>query len=500
MRWLTIVLLVSVSSAQTTRPWNIVTTDPTKTNTFVGPVNTNSTLNNVCVVSAAQTIAACIAALPSTGGDIYITSAGSPYSVALDALTLTKSIKFTCENPKTTTVQFTGGSGTAFLFQYGSAGGDQRDTNSGIENCTILGPGGYAGIGNAGTGIQVGTATSDTFGLTIRNTVIAGFAIGLTWPSGMPTNGSIMTLLDHDVFTDNTQEVVYTASSGPALTQVEFRHVIFNQQSCGSNPASLSFTGTAGGEVEFIDSYFNCEQIVDNTVDLMFTNPFFENSGAANTNNYLTIGGGLVTLNNPNFLQDQSGGPVMANFASATAGNLTVHNWRAVTGTAMTSLFNLGGTAQATLFGSRTEVGTFSSGDLVNTSNGLVLLYDKNGRLALTQLGFPGMLISNSPPTIFSGFGTSPAITNQNGTAAFTVNVGTGGTANSGIIALQPASATGWNCIVNNQTATSGNRADNTVQTASNTTSATIQNQTKSTGAAVAWTASDNIVLSCFAR
>jgi hypothetical protein len=48
-------------------------------------------------------------------------------------------------------------------------------------------------------------------------------------------------------------------------------------------------------------------------------------------------------------------------------------------------------------------------------------------------------------------------------------------------------------------TAAAGHRADNTVQTASSTTSATIENQTKSSGAAVAWTASDIVRVSCFA-
>lgn len=109
------------------------------------------------------------------------------------------------------------------------------------------------------------------------------------------------------------------------------------------------------------------------------------------------------------------------------------------------------------------------------------------------------VLISVTAPTISSGFGTSPSIANNNGTAAFTVNVGTGGTASSGVIGL-PAATNGWICHVTNITAVAANRADQaTRQTASTTTSVTVQNQTLSTGAALAWTAGDILRVSCFA-
>ncbi len=106
-------------------------------------------------------------------------------------------------------------------------------------------------------------------------------------------------------------------------------------------------------------------------------------------------------------------------------------------------------------------------------------------------------VLADSPtaPTIASGFGTSPSIVANNGTIAFVVNVGTGGTASAGVITL-PTATTGWICHVENITAVAANRADQrTVQTASSTTSITVQNQTVSTGAALAWTASDKLVI-----
>ena len=118
---------------------------------------------------------------------------------------------------------------------------------------------------------------------------------------------------------------------------------------------------------------------------------------------------------------------------------------------------------------------------------------------SLTNISLGSALaFSGTAPTISSGFGTSPSVV-AGTAAAFTVNVGTGGTASSGVIAL-PTATTGWICSVKNLTRLAANGADQaTVQTASSTTTATVQNQTISTGAALAWTASDILQVTCVA-
>lgn len=105
--------------------------------------------------------------------------------------------------------------------------------------------------------------------------------------------------------------------------------------------------------------------------------------------------------------------------------------------------------------------------------------------VSLIRIGASVILVSATAPTISSGFGTSPSIVANNGTAAFTVNVGTGGVATSGVIGL-PTATTGWNCFVIDRT-------NNTVtrETATTTTSATLT-------AAAAWAASDILQVSCF--
>ena len=105
------------------------------------------------------------------------------------------------------------------------------------------------------------------------------------------------------------------------------------------------------------------------------------------------------------------------------------------------------------------------------------------------------LMFSPTAPTIASGFGASPSIASSNGTAAFTVNVGTGGSASSGVITL-PAATTGWvlSCVDITNAATSV-----TVQTAGTTTSATIANYSRTTGLLTAWAASDVIRISAMA-
>jgi hypothetical protein len=135
----------------------------------------------------------------------------------------------------------------------------------------------------------------------------------------------------------------------------------------------------------------------------------------------------------------------------------------------------------------------------LNIGNNTAATQPGSAAKAAGHLSFNGtMLLNGIAPTIASGFGTSPSIPSNNGTAAFTVNVGTGGSATSGVLTM-PTASTGWICHVNDLTAAAAHVAYNTRQTASSTTSVTLENQTTSTGAAVAWAASDILQVSCFA-
>lgn len=197
-------------------------------------------------------------------------------------------------------------------------------------------------------------------------------------------------------------------------------------------------------------------------------------------------------------------------FLDSTSGNDIT--FRVHAGAAYVTALTLKQSTGAALFAGLIQIGGATSGSPALKKNGTLLearLADDSAYAnvraanvlfsALLNAGTSNLLISVTAPTISSGFGTSPSVPSNNGTAAFTVNVGTGGAASSGVIAL-PAAATGWVCVVENITAQAANRAnERTVQTASSTTSVTVQNQLVSTGAAQAWAASDILRLICFA-
>jgi hypothetical protein len=172
----------------------------------------------------------------------------------------------------------------------------------------------------------------------------------------------------------------------------------------------------------------------------------------------------------------------LADLASGTLGGTVTFATLVLTGSS--SAIQLGGT-------------TASFPELVRSSTSVqVKLADGSGFTTLQANNFQGTAISNltggvnlinfTAPTISSGFGTSPSILSSNGTASFRVNVGTGGTATSGVIGL-PAASNGWNCFATDMTTNVVTR-----MTASTTTTATFT-------AASAWTASDILGVSCFA-
>jgi len=104
--------------------------------------------------------------------------------------------------------------------------------------------------------------------------------------------------------------------------------------------------------------------------------------------------------------------------------------------------------------------------------------------------GFVGgakvLRFSSTAPSISSGFGSSPSITNSNGTSAFLLTLGTG-TITTGVLQLPTATA-GWVCMVQDRTSIGSNA--NSGQTASGVTSVTVTTTS-------AWKPFDVLQLTC---
>lgn len=191
---------------------------------------------------------------------------------------------------------------------------------------------------------------------------------------------------------------------------------------------------------------------------------------------------GIVNLPSTGQVGWSSAGYLLANDTTLTrggaAGKLTL------TGT--TPMLQLGGTTSS--FPALKQLG---SGMQIRSAD------DSGTAVMYGRFGASNMWATDVSPTISSGFGTSPSIPTPNGSSAFTINVGTGGTATAGVIGLATAT-TGWNCHVTDITAASGHTGLRTYITASTTTTATVESQ-NSAGAATAWAASSILRVSCFA-
>lgn len=115
-----------------------------------------------------------------------------------------------------------------------------------------------------------------------------------------------------------------------------------------------------------------------------------------------------------------------------------------------------------------------------------------DGAQAVIQNSFGGFINAlGATPSISSGFGTSPSVNSGANSAAFRLNVGTGGTANTGVIAFDKAADNGWAC-----TCTNGSNASICRSEPTSTTTATLKNYNASL-TLTAWTASDVLQVQC---
>ncbi len=127
------------------------------------------------------------------------------------------------------------------------------------------------------------------------------------------------------------------------------------------------------------------------------------------------------------------------------------------------------------------------------------ITFKTGGNILLTMstgtLGFGtgnSVYASTTAPSAPS-FGTSPSVVANNGTMAFTINVGTGGSVSTGSFTM-PASTTGWACAVQDVTHPDDN---DTRITASTTTSVSVKNYGMVSGTTRNWDASDVLVFRC---
>lgn len=104
-------------------------------------------------------------------------------------------------------------------------------------------------------------------------------------------------------------------------------------------------------------------------------------------------------------------------------------------------------------------------------------------------------VVSGTAPTLASGGCTTPTAVTDNGTAAFSVGVGTSCSGSQPLVFTLPAATTGWQCTARNQTSPAGSSP--AMSSTVSTTSVTITNYSRTLGTAAAWTDADVVVVSC---
>jgi hypothetical protein len=419
-------------------------------------------------------------------------------------------------------------------------------TNYQVSACTAVFPGGGSGTVASSTTHQVPVytaATTVTGGVNFTATAGA-LTLGLSGTPGSVAMGNAtsgVVTLQPVTGALGTVTASLPANTG-TLAELNLAETWSALQTFGTNISigGVTAAGATGtGNVVFATSPTLTTPVLGTPTSVTLTNgtglPFSGIATGSNTTATMTVGtGGTITVsgtgvNNANQVNGAAVAVSALSIASNSSGQLVAASVtvNAQTGTTYTVAstdshalvtFSNAAAVAVTL---PQATGSFTSGFYFGAENkgaGLVTITPTtstiNGAATLTVPTNTGCTIVSdgtnyqviactavtklmgSAPTISSGFGTSPSVTHNNGTASFSINVGTGGTATSGVVGL-PTATDGWSCYASD---TGTTPTGQTEPTAGSTTTVTLTNYSRTTGLAIAWTASEIIQVSCFAN
>jgi len=374
---------------------------------------------------------------------------------------------------------------------YTGTGTTPTITNNQFSNC----PAGSVQGGFTGSTVATnGTFTDNTmtgianlvFSFSDGNTVSRNKITGYGQASNVTTAGTAVTWVSGATFT-NISPGMYICIGGTEylISAVGSSTSLTLSSSAGTQTNQLAYLGTADS-LNFANSSNNT--ITGNVISKAegYGIVLFQNgSGEAVLHN--TITGNVVTLTGGDCVALNSSGasPLLA--GTAVVGNAISDCGQG--GTAKGSNNREGIELNGTDTSFTSIVGNSIYDDqmspttlygIINQTSTPVQSLGPNSISGMATASIGGLFA----PSISSGFGSSPSIAQQNGSAAFEVNVGTGGSATSGVIGL-PAATNGWSC-----TAVDMNTNIVTRETAFTTTTVTLT-------AASAWTASDKLLVNC---
>ena len=268
--------------------------------------------------------------------------------------------------------------------------------------------------------------------------------------------------------------VLGTAGTTPATnTQLTFAAPTLTVGLAGTSSGILALTGSASG-----NATFTAPATAGTRTNPIISSNYFQIGVAGTTSGELLLAGsasGTATILAPATAGTSTNAIQISNTIQLPSG--TVYQWNADTGLSRDSADHV-------------DCGNGTAGNQSCTFIAANLEYGAG----LVNVNAGAFVFQITAPTIASGFGSGASIATNNGTASFSVNVGTGGAASSGVITM-PAAAHGYSCSVTPSGAPQA--AAITYAAPTSTTSITLTNYTLTTGVALAWTASLVFELNC---
>jgi hypothetical protein len=169
------------------------------------------------------------------------------------------------------------------------------------------------------------------------------------------------------------------------------------------------------------------------------------------------------------------------NSARLGVGSGMVYSWNSASTFASGSL----DTGLARISAGTVGVGTGAAGSVAGT-------------LALAALTRGTQVtISATAPTIASGGCTAPAVTWNNGTAAFLITIGTSCAGVKTVVLTMPAATNLWVCKAENNTSDAAQQTNVIASRATSTTAVVLTSYDRTTGLQEDFTASDTLLVSC---
>jgi len=239
---------------------------------------------------------AAYASCPANGCHIRIPAGSYTVSTPISFTTPQKAVKLECD-PGTsnnvsypdhgvTELHYTGTSGAAITMATGGG------TGSGIEGCTIIGPG--VSSTNKAIGLQLMLATKQSY----KDLFISGFNVGLQFGNWVYLDNF------YNLQLESNATNLYAPSSitiGTGESVGFFGGVFTNKSATGSfSPTCVDFEGGQGIVISFYNVSFDQCGVTLNIPggqQFLFSGSHFENPEAATNSDFLTIGSNCVSCN-----------------------------------------------------------------------------------------------------------------------------------------------------------------------------------------------------------